>query len=100
MPQNHIIAVDESATAQKAFEHAANTLPKEDKFYIIHGRHQAAAPPAFIKSAEVKEYENHHAVLDKYKRLCKETGVSASFPTSLTMSETMRIFGCSFQINL
>lgn len=78
MPKNHIIAVDESAASEKAFQFAINNLPKEDKFAVIHGRYQAPAPPAFIKGAEMKEYEHHQVVVEKFKKICQESGVSRS----------------------
>ena len=83
MPNTYVIAVDDSANAEKAFAHAANTLPKEDKFVVFHGRHQSSHIPSMIKESEMREYAEHSHIMEKYKKICSDFNVSIHYKPSI-----------------
>jgi len=76
---SHVIAVDESQNAEKAFEFADKNLPKEDKFIIFHGRPHWASIPFPGNSRTKEEKEKFEGIMNKYEGKCKETNRSCEF---------------------
>jgi len=76
MAHSHIIAIDESECAEKAFDFASENLPKKDKFIVFHGRPQwiAQSPPQ-------EENTKYEELMRKYQNKCKQSERNCEFVT-------------------
>eukprot|EP01116_Phalansterium_solitarium_P002538 TRINITY_DN1260_c0_g1_i2.p3 TRINITY_DN1260_c0_g1~~TRINITY_DN1260_c0_g1_i2.p3 ORF type:complete len:135 (-),score=14.99 TRINITY_DN1260_c0_g1_i2:1056-1460(-) len=75
MPRTHVIAVDGGAASDAAFKFANESLPKDDKFVVVHSRsgRERITRPGNFKTNDVEAYAEEVTIFAKYKELCKES---------------------------